>query len=412
MKKTVNEEDFLYANKNAFRKTEVNGNTYYYFFCPNGGKKIYGKSPEELKERIIDLTDTIKGLLDYATLKEAMLIWNKYVRYAPPQDKEKFELLIDLIDKRMSADRIVDVLNLKYSRSEFESKYFKPVPIEQDLSHITGYLYSDTMPSIFQYFVNCMYKFIDFAKWTGHTIDGYYENSVKEITSKERKNIMPRFYLSDLQRIENQLNVYKKENNPGYYVLLISLHTGMFAADIYKMKWKDIDFDNKTIGNHKCKMDDIVYSNLLDLKCFKDRSKQQSDFLFPAAENSKSYTNILSFYETVKRNTVLINDISIRDITLIKGKDMLNKGKNPLTVANMLGISLGGPLYKKIYEIIVKDDIENNKERKNVKERKYELKDLMSFLVDFPEDKISDLIQYGEKLKKSGLILDLQEMDR
>lgn len=36
----------------------------------------------------------------------------------------------------------------------------------------------------------------------------------------------------------------------------------------------------------------------------------------------------------------------------------------------------------------------------------------MSFLVDFPEDKISDLIQYGEKLKKSGLILDLQEMDR
>ena len=409
MKKLINEEDFLYAREEAFKKTEINGNLYYYIPNPYGGKKIYAKTPGELKDKIREQTGYINSLLNFqedVDLKEAMNIWNKYVRYASASDKKKFENLIDSLEDRIEQENSGD--------NPFNRLFIDCT--EKELTEITDYLDS-ALPRVRDYFIKCMNNFIDFMEWSGIKANfaedwkKYCHNNQTKVemirsqmkAEKNDSTVLRKVYLSDLRKIEHQLDYLNSLENysDGYYVVLISLHTGMFAADIYKLRWKDVSFEDKTIGSCQCKMDDIVYAALLNLKNQSNsnsKKKSDRDFLFPAAENPKSYSKILSFYETVKRNAMLTSDISARDISLMKGKIMLDSKTGPDRVAEILSISRRGVLWERMTNMVIADDKYVNF-GSNESENENNKKELMMLLQDFPDDKIQDLIKYVKFLK-------------
>ena len=95
---------------------------------------------------------------------------------------------------------------------------------------------------------------------------------------------------------------------------------------------------------------------------------------------------------------MLTSDISARDISLMKGKIMLDSKMGPDRVAEILSISRRGVLWERMTNMVIADDKYVNF-GSNESENENNKKELMMLLQDFPDDKIQDLIKYVKFLK-------------
>lgn len=414
MKKIIKEQDFYNPNENSFRTTNINGHEYFYFIRPNDGKKIYANNRKELKKKVLDYQNDTKELFSKdISLMDAMLCWNHNIRYASKKDKEKFADSLHILSKRMNIiEGDKENFNV-FNKPLFECSINDFILIINNVRLNAHKEASENLEDIIKDFIFCMrWLEIDIPEYDDAIENSLIVGSVK-LDLKSTDSIKRQedgykklyenlsggsltIYSNDLDLLDTELTVKNKVGKSKYkneyIVILITMHTGIYANDAFHLRWKNIDLKNKriTTDDYEVSMDDLLYSVVSDYyKTQKIKNKNQ--FIFDTAKKDNTYSNVLTLYKTVQKNSLFPKDISLRDLSLIKGKEMISKGENPEKVCKILNITQNGTLWLRMQNIII--------DPKKKTEPNPEFEELSKLVATMPPHKIKKIIEFAQSIK-------------
>jgi integrase len=136
-------------------------------------------------------------------------------------------------------------------------------------------------------------------------------NPVKKVKIPRSDNKRLRFLTRD--EAETLLNALKAKSKMVWEQALISLHTGLRAGEIFKLKWTDVDFDNGTLtADGKGNKTRYAYmtSDIKTMLLNRKRGKS-SDRLYPAT-NEETRQEISNTFKRVVEELKLNDGIEDR----------------------------------------------------------------------------------------------------
>lgn len=122
-------------------------------------------------------------------------------------------------------------------------------------------------------------------------------------------------------------------------IIIIALNTGMRRSEIFKLKWKDIDFitnhifikETKSAVQRKIPMNSIVSSTLKNMK-------RESEFLFYNPKTMDHIKDVKTSFKAACRRSG-IRDLRFHDLRHTAATTMVIGGIDLVTVAEILGHS-------------------------------------------------------------------------
>lgn len=402
MKKEVSEENIYRPNSKNFKTTMIRGREYYFFTNPSDGKRVYAPSESELLNKLKTLQGELKTLFtNDLTLLDALLCWNQNVRYASLKDKTKFADLLNSV--KMQDEE--SVLNKNYYESTGE-----------DITNLKLVVCKFAHVKIQDYFFERMEEFKGCMKWCGIKVQPEINKVIEdykngkgtlirynpgEVIENRRKSNNNHISQNDFEQIDRELTVRntveKSIYNDEYIVILITTHTGIYAKNAFYLKWENVDFENQQIktDSYAVDMDDLLVDVLMQYRQ-KMNVKSEGESLFPSADRGKSYSNILTLFKIIKKNSLISQDISLRDLSLAQGKKMLKNGVNPDTVCSILDIKKGGTIWMAM-ELL---EFEEAKEEINEKPIEDISDGFTKVIKKLSKEQQTELLRYAEYLSK------------
>lgn len=360
MLKTIDEHDFLFPkNDLTYSTTEIKGTLYYYAICPYNNNRLYGKTKEDLKSKIEETTELFRSYYNSkTTLKEALLTWITYFKYDSPKKKDKLRRLVDSIDKLLFQQS--DIMHKVYTKTT-----------AADIQIVVDTAIQNFDEKISYSFYQNMLLFIEFLNWLGVKVDSDIIYREKQSVPKTESNIVITTkelkLFDDEVTLINQINDDHKRYTDGAIVPLITLHTGIYSKTAFELKWSQIDFDKKVIkiGSIEYELDSFLYDTLKKYYTFKGIKGSPDTYLFKISDNPKrnnvNYENVLSTYRRIRKNCLITKELSLRDLQLIKGKQMLDSGMSKEEVCKRLDIAYGKVLWNRLIRYtIIEGDIDYN----------------------------------------------------
>lgn len=357
MIKTLNEEDFLYPKKTKkYSTTEIRGLLYYYAINPYKNNRLYGRTVGDLQNRILEETERVRSYFeDNTDFKNALLLWVTYLKYDSAGKKDRLRTIINKVNE----------INDNLENNPFLINY-KNIS-ENDIQLTIDTVIQNYDEAISKHFFEDMLIFITCLNWLGLKLD-------KKKISYSKKIQKPQIE-SEIRISKQEIELFDKEvfnNNfrstgtkryiDGALVPLITLHTGLYSKKAFLLNWNQIDFDKKIIVCDKKEypLDEFLL-NILNLY---HEQKEVKGFpkkpLFKNPSNSDNedfgYEGILSTYRRIKKNCLITKDISLRDLQLIKGKQLLDEGKTKEEVSNLLDLTIGKALWQKMLKFTIYDE--------------------------------------------------------
>ena len=121
-------------------------------------------------------------------------------------------------------------------------------------------------------------------------------------------------------------------------IIIFARHTGLRRGEIFKLKWDDIDWDNKRITICARKnntsmiipIKEIIYNMLKRIS-----TSVTSEYIFPGNNGKRRYTVRSGFVAACKR--AKINNLRFHDLRHTFASDLINSGADLRTVQALMG---------------------------------------------------------------------------
>lgn len=404
MVKQVNETDFYYPKKNfPCFDTVIRGFDYKYTTIPHNNTRLYGKDKSEVFDKLKEKNAEFRQYFaPKMTLKETFSVWVIYGKYDSSKQKDKLLQMTEMIEQY-------------FIQNDKNNIFCQPFPMTtnknlQDCIDAAIQLFDIRLaPKYYQdiiVFAECL-KFLGLKINPNNLV--FNENKKQKIIKKQTKTVISKkeLKLFDNEVINNfklQRSLYQEEG----IIPIVVLHTGIFAKRVFLLKWYQIDLDKRIISDNgnQYPIDNVLFNLFITyrkkLKNNHDGDISPEDYLFESANraDANSYTGVLSTYQRIKKNCLITKDLSMRDLQLIKGKQLLDEGVSKEKVCSLLGITTRGEYWQKLTHFeIVEDDSKKNTEESDINPF---LQNVLELTQDFTKEQKEQVISYISFLKMKG----------
>lgn len=391
--RTIFEKDFYYPKrKYPYPTTTIREYEYYYFLLPKNGTRIYGKSIDELYEKLIDENMVFRSYFsDKLSLKEAIHVWNVYGHYQSTSKKDRLYRAIETISQSFENSEGENPLTKPYESVKTDDLQLLIDEFSKNFDEkIARGFYEEILV-----FVECL-NFLD-VKVSSKKLEfrviekAPKQNNIVYITQKELK-------LFDNEVVSNGTR-YKYQDES--YIVIMVLHTGISSKQAFYLKWGQIDFTNRQINSDGkvYPMDDFIFNALYQLKERKTEEETAPDMpMFPVSlKDGYTYAYALNTYQVILRNCLITQKLSLRDLQLIKGKQLLDAGMPDEDVCKLLGITKKRQMWQRMHHFQIIDDTPKVDYAANVNG----INALIKVAEGLNEKQIDKLIKYIDLIKQT-----------
>ena len=332
--RTIFEKDFYYPKKKyPYPTSKIREYEYYYFLLPKNGTRIYGRTIDDLYDKLVEENAVfLSYFTNDITLQVAIHVGNLYGHYQSNLKKDRFNRAIDTID---------DVLN--QSEKNPLSKPFRETKAE-DLQSVIDEFSKNFNERTAREFYEEILIFVECLNFLGVKVSA---KKIEFRIIKKRPKKDEHIYITqkELKLFDNEVVSHgtRYKYNDVSYIIIMVLHTGIPSKQAFYLKWGDIHFEEKQIVSEGkiYQMDNFIFTALYHFKESKDESVTKDEMpIFPISEQEEyTYAYVLNTYQVVLRNCLITQNLSLRDLQLIKGKQLLDQGMSDEEVCELLGIA-------------------------------------------------------------------------